>query len=539
MSLGLRPHDPESAARYRASGLWTDETVGMFVADRLARDAATTVTVFHHTDTGSRNQPDVLDAARRIAGGLCARGVKAGDVVAFQLPNSVEAAATFYGLALLGAVAVPIVPFYGRNELQSILGESNAKVLIAGAAFGDARPRPNFDDVRAAATRVELLVSGDGAAGTARWSDLLQADPIAAPAACDPARPALLAYTSGTTKPVPKGVIHTHQTLMAEVRQLAAVQPDEPQQIIGAPVGHAIGMLGALLVPIALGRSVYLADGWNPRRILREMLDRGIPAGTGSPYFLTSLLDHADFTPEHLALIKYVGLGGAPVPAEVVDRCAALGISLARLYGLTEHPSVAGASHDEPAHRRTVTDGRLLEGVEVRVVDDDGNDVPPGTRGELLTRGPDRCAGFVDPALSAEHLDAAGWLHTGDVGVLTDDGWLSIVDRKKDLIIKGGENISPGEIEGHLSRHGDFLEVAVVGTPDLAVGERVCAYVRLAPGRDVPELAALHKYLRTSGLAPQKWPDEVVAVEDFPRTPSGKVKKVALREQHGSESVTR
>jgi acyl-CoA synthetase (AMP-forming)/AMP-acid ligase II len=323
--------------------------------------------------------------------------------------------------------------------------------------------------------------------------------------------------------------VHSHRTLLAEVRQLAAVQPDEPPPIIGAPVGHAIGMLGALLVPIALGRSVFLADGWNPRRILQEMLANGVPAGTGSPYFLTSLLDHPDFTDAHRELIRYVGLGGAPVAPEIIDRCRQLDISLVRLYGLTEHPSVSGGSHTDAAELRETTDGRVLAGVEVRVIDDAGHDLGFGRRGEILTRGPDRCLGFVDDALADECLDGDGWLHTGDVGVLTETGWLTILDRKKDLIIKGGENIGPGEIEMHVGAHPDIAEVAVVGVPDALVGERVCAFVRVQPGAQAPDLPVLHRFLRANGLGLQKWPDEVRVVEDFPRTPSGKIKKTELR----------
>jgi acyl-CoA synthetase (AMP-forming)/AMP-acid ligase II len=528
---GLRDHGPDTLTEYVSRGWWTDDTVGSFAANALNAGAAhgRNVTVLHRKDTACLSQREVLDAARRFAGGMRDRGIRAGDVVAFQLPNSVEAAITFYGLALLGAVAVPVVTFYGPKELAHILNASHARAFIAGASLVPQAPRADFETVRAPAANVELLIAGHQASGATLWSELLGAEPIRDRFDVDPNAPALLAYTSGTTQPEPKGVVHSHRTLLAEVRQLAVVQPDEPPPIIGAPVGHAIGLLGALLVPIALGRSVFLADGWNPRRILQEMLACGVPAGTGSPYFLTSLLDHADFTDAHRELIRYVGLGGAPVPPEVIERCRALDISVVRMYGLTEHPSVSGASHADPPELRATTDGRLLDGVEVRIVNDDGNDLGFGQRGEILTRGPDRCLGFVDEALARECLDRDGWLHTGDVGVLTEAGWLTILDRKKDLIIKGGENIGPGEIEMHVGAHPDIAEVAVVGVPDARVGERVCAFVRVQPGAAAPELPALHRFLRANGLGLQKWPDEVRVVEDFPRTPSGKIKKAELR----------
>ena len=224
-----------------------------------------------------------------------------------------------------------------------------------------------------------------------------------------------------------------------------------------------------------------------------------------------------------------IGLGGAPVPAAVSDRAEGMGISIVRSYGSTEHPSSTGAKHEEPSVKRKYTDGRALWGVELKLVDEDGNVVPAGHPGEILSRGPDRFVGYTDPALSDTALDADGWYASGDIGVLDADGYLTITDRKKDIIIRGGENVSAAEVEEILMRMPGVTEVAVVAAPDARLGEHACACLRMQPGHDVPDLAAVRAHFAAAGLAKQKWPEEVLGVEDFPRTPSGKIKKFVLR----------
>jgi acyl-CoA synthetase (AMP-forming)/AMP-acid ligase II len=331
----------------------------------------------------------------------------------------------------------------------------------------------------------------------------------------DPATPALVAYTSGTTA-APKGVVHTHHSIGAEIRQLAAMQaPELRPALVGAPVGHGIGMLAALLIPVWRGLPVHLIDVWDPDDVLDEMLASDVTAGSGATYFLTSLLDSSRLTREHLQRMRYVGLGGAAIPRAVADRATRLGISVVRMYGSTEHPSITGCTHGDPVEKRLGTDGRPLPGVEIKLADD----------GEILSRGPDCFAGYVDPTTTA--FDADGWYRTEDVGVLDDDGYLTITDRKKDIIIRGGENISAAEVEELLAELPGVAEVAVVSAPDDRLGERACAFIRSTGG--APDLDVVRRYLDAAGLARQKWPEDLRVVEDFPRTPSGKVRKTELR----------
>ena len=516
----LRTTAPDLAQRYRAEGLWTDETLGQLLDGHLRAQAALDVRVWSATRPWSGTIDDVHGAARRFAGWLADNGVGAGDVVAFQLPNCVEAAVVFWGSALAGAALVPIVHFYGPKEVGFILDQLTPAVLVHSAGA----------PIEPATGRIDLAVDLTGPAGLAVGGAPGDAAPIDAPADVDPDAPALVAFTSGTTAD-PKGVIHTHRSIVGEIRQLSAIQPPEPRPTLtGAPVGHAIGMLTGLLLPVYRSQAVHLIDQWHPAAVLDAMVAGDLTAGSGATFFLVSLLDAPGWGPEHLERMRYVGLGGSSVPEAVADRAIAMGISVARSYGATEHPSVTGAPHDLPQEPRKRTDGRPLPGVEVRIVDASGEALAAGEPGEIWTRGPDLCAGYTDPALTARTFTDDGWYRTGDVGVLDPDGWLTITDRLSDVIIRGGENISAAEVEDVLLRMTGVAEVAVVAAPDERLGEHACAFVRLTdPATRAPELTDLQAHLADAGLAKQKWPEELVVVADLPRTPSGKVRKTDLR----------
>lgn len=428
-------------------------------------------------------------------------------------------------------MVTPIVHFYGAKEVEYILRRTGVKVLITADRFGHNDYLATLEGLRSRVPELELVaVVGDGPlpSWTVPFEDLLQGAPLTEPLTVDPSAPALVAYTSGTTSD-PKGVVHSHRTIGFEIRQLSTMQSGNPPLLVGAPVGHGIGMLSGLLLPVWKKQPIHLIDVWEPGAVLRSMVEDGVASGSGATFFLISLLDHPDFSSEHLALMSRIGLGGAPVPATVTERMASLGISAVRSYGSTEHPSTTGSSHEEPAQKRHYTDGHPLLGCELRIVDEDGNELPPGTPGEIHSRGPDCCVGYTDASLTATIFDADGWYSTGDIGVIDAEGYLTIVDRKKDIIIRGGENISALEVEEQLLRIPGISEVAVVAAPDARLGEHACAFLRLAPGSSPPDLAGTRAHLERSGMARQKWPEELRVVE-FPRTASGKVQKYVLRE---------
>jgi acyl-CoA synthetase len=502
----------ELVTRYEEAGWWTRETLGQVLARGLAAAPGATFRVHSAARPWSGTFGEVELVARRLAAGLRARGVGAGDVVAFQLPNWMEAAATFWASAFLGVALVPIVHFYGRKELAHILAAAKPRVFITAQEFGRMTYQPDLcSDIP-----VVGLVGRD-------FDDLLADEPLAGTVAADAAAPALIAFTSGTTS-APKGVIHSHRSLVCESRQLSGqIRSIGDDQLVVTPVGHFIGMLAGLLIPVLNGASVHLVDNWDPAVVLELMAREGLTLGGGPPYFVTSLLDHPDCTPAHQARIQSLGLGGSTVPAAVTRRLTDLGIVVFRSYGSSEHPSITGSSLDAPEDKRLLTDGRPMPGVEIKLAQD----------GEICSRGPDLCLGYVDEELTATAFDEDGWYHTGDIGVLDADGYLTITDRKADVIIRGGENISALEVEEVLLTMPGIAEAVVVAATDARLGERVAAVLRLKPGHALPTVDDVREHFAGHGVARQKWPELVLEVADYPRTPSGKVQKRLVRQGLG------
>lgn len=503
----------ELQQRYESMGWWTADSLGTMLADGLKSHPDVVFRVHSAVRPYEGTFGDVELVARRLAAGLEARGVGAGDVVVMQLPNWMEAAATFWASAFLGAVVVPLVHFYGPKEVRFVLAETKPRVFITAKEFGHMVYDPNV------AADVPLV----GVVG-AGFEDLLAAEPMVGTLDVDPARPAVIAFTSGTTRN-PKGVVHSHQTLGFETRQLLANYPqDRGAQLTALPVGHFMGMVSALLTPVLEGVSVDLLDQWDPARVLELIDSHGVAIGGGPPYFVTSLLDQPQFRSDHLSYFKYMGLGGSAVPGTVTRNLADLGICVTRSYGSTEHPSITGSRNTAPEDKRLFTDGKPRLGVEIRLGED----------GEIFSRGPDLCLGYTDDALTAGAFDAEGWYRTGDVGIVDADGYLTITDRKSDLIIRGGENISAVEVEDVLLLMPAVAEVVVVAAPDARLGEHAACVMRLRAGHAAPTVGDIRAHFDRVGMARQKWPEELFVVEDFPRTASGKVQKYAVRQSISS-----
>lgn len=504
----IRRVPEELRRRYEAAGWWTRDTMGDLLSRSLAAAPDTVFRVHSEIRPWHGTFAEVERVARRLAAGLRARGVGPGDVIAFQLPNWMEAAATFWAASFLGAAVVPVVHFYGPAELGHILRVSRPKVFVTMAEFG----HRVYDPEVSAEVPIVGVVGQD-------FDDLLAADPMPGVLPADPAGPALIAFTSGTTS-APKGVVHSHQTLGCETLQLAERNRDDRgDQLTATPVGHFIGMVGAFLLPVLHGRPVNMLDIWDPGRALALMKDKGLVVGGGPPYFVTSMVEHPEYTPEHLAHMKYVGLGGSAVPAAVTRMLTELGVVAFRAYGSTEHPSITASTLDAPARERLTTDGRAMPGVEIRIAED----------GEILSRGPDLCLGYTDPDLTARNFDAEGWYHTGDIGVLDSSGCLTITDRKADVIIRGGENVGAREVEDVLDAMPQVAESVVIAVPDSRFGEVVGAVLRMNPGCALPSPAEVRAFFERAGVARQKFPARLFEATDFPRTPSGKIQKHLIR----------
>jgi acyl-CoA synthetase (AMP-forming)/AMP-acid ligase II len=522
-------HRAALARRWATQGWYRGDTL----AEALragARHHPTTMLRFlgaDHADEAAL--PEVLRRGEVVAAALRARGVGAGDVIAIQVPNWVEGAVAYAAAMLLGAVIVPVIHIYGPAEVGFILRQSRARVLLVPdrwrrvdytARLGELGAAPDLDLV--------VVIGTDVPVGTTAWAELEAADAPAAPSpSLHPDAVAFQLYTSGTTG-LPKGVQHSHNTMLAEVRTLAqALGQDADGTALGTfPAGHIAGVL-SLLRSFTLGVDSVLLDTWDPGLAAALVERYGVTSSAGTPYFLTSLLVAAEEGGRDVSTLRGFMVGAANVPRSVVDTADQRGMAAYRCYGSTEHPTVTTCTPDDPLELRATTDGAVTPGNEIRIVDDDGVELPDGTEGELVTRGPELFVGYSDPAFEADAFLPGGWFRTGDIGVV-HNGYLAIVDRKKDIIIRGGENIASKEVEDLLVEHPAVADAAVVAAPDHRLGERVCAFVVTRPGRTI-DLEEVRRHFRAAGVAIQKTPERLELVDDLPRGHGGKVQKVELR----------
>jgi acyl-CoA synthetase (AMP-forming)/AMP-acid ligase II len=477
---------------------------------------------------------DLVDRAARCAAAFGSLGVQPGDTVAVQVPSRIEGVIAQAAAVLAGAVLVPVVPSYGPRELGFILRESRARLLVTPDRWAR---RDYLADLHRLGDCPELssvAVIADSV--PQKYIDFRQlvngSEPLSTPTAAAPDDVCLLVYTSGTTGQ-PKGVQHTHTTLLAELRTRLTGVGSDSVILAAFPSGHVAGTLG-LFRMLLQGVPHVVMDAWDATTAARLINEHGVTATGGTPFFLTTLLDLADEV--DLSCLREYGVGGASVPPNVIERAHQHGIMAFRAYGSSEHPTISGGSSEDALDKRAHTDGRLIDGVELRIVGDALQDLPAGTPGEILSRGPELFVGYRDSALDADAFLPGRCFRTGDIGVLDRDGYLTITDRRKDLIIRGGENLSSKLIEDILTEHEAVGEASVVAAPDPLYGERVCAFVVLRPAAAL-SLADIRAHFSISGTTRHLTPERLEIVDDLPRTATGKVGKDELRRRlHRSAS---
>ncbi|SEG88697.1 Acyl-CoA synthetase (AMP-forming)/AMP-acid ligase II [Thermomonospora echinospora] len=502
--------------------------LGAALCAGAARHGSTALVFHGPRGTESTNLRSVHDRALRVAAGLAALGVGPGDVVALQLTSRLESAIAHAAVLLRGAVVLPIVPIYGLREVGFVLRQSGAAALIAFAgragevlAMRDGLPRLR---------QVIAVADGSGAVqGAASWESLQEHAPLGPLEPADPDDVCVLVYTSGTTAD-PKGVQHTHRSMLAELTTMAEMRAGYGADfgyLDAFPPGHVAG-LNVLLRALIYGVPTVFMERWDAETALDIVHRHGVTASAGVPFHLAALLDAAERTGRGVGGLREYLVGAASVPPVLVERAERTGIAAYRAYGSSEHPTISSGGVDDPRDKRATTDGRPMPGTQVRIVDAKGRDLPPGREGEILSRGPELFAGYRDPALNAEAFTTDGWLRTGDVGRMDEDGYLTITDRLKDIIVRGGEKISSKEVEDLLSVHPAVAETVAVAEPDERYGERVCAFVVLRQGCHL-DLDAVRDHFAAHGAARQKTPERLMVVEALPRTAAGKVRKHELR----------
>lgn len=517
---------PAHLAAYAGTGLWDERTIAEQAIALAEADPGFVALIEGETRV---TRAEIVADAEALSAAMHARGLRPGDVIAFQVPNWREAMVINLAAALSGLVVNPIVPIYRDHEVSLMLADCGARAIFVPSTFR------RFDYAAMARRLAETLpdldhvftVRGEGADDYASLVAEGRAMAFARPTV-DPLGVKMVLYTSGTTGR-PKGVLHSHVSIGRILRESGAywgLMPGEGT-LMPSPVTHVSGYANGLEAPFICGTRTVLMEAWNADEAL-ALIDRHQLVGTvAATPFLVELAAAARESGNRLPSFRFFACGGAAVPADLIpaanaafDHCRAF-----RVFGASEVPLVTFGWPNVESLAAT-TDGAIVD-YDVRIVDHEDRDLPDGQEGEILARGPAMMLGYADEAQTREAITTDGFFRTGDLGVRTADGAITITGRKKDLIIRGGENISAKEIEDVLHLHPQVREAAVVAMPHERLGEGVCAYV-IAEGT-APTPAQLAAHVEGSGLAKQKIPERFEFREDFPRTASGKVRKDMLR----------
>ena len=511
-----------------------ETTVGGVLREAAERAAGTVALVEGAPDPGLRRRwsySDLLAASERVARALLGRFAP-GERVAVWAPNSPEWLLLEFGAALAGLTLVTVNPALRAGEVAYVLGQSRAQGVVLAPTYRGADLAETLAQVRGGLPNLREVIS------LADWDSFAgSGSPMERLPNVRPDDAVQIQYTSGTTG-FPKGAVLCHRGITNSARFCAEILQAGPGDVWvnPMPLFHTAGCVLLTLGPVQGQFTEVLPPGFDPGLVLHLIESERATMFGGVPTMLLAQLNHPDFAARDLSRVRCAFSGGATVPSALVRRVeSALGAPLSIVFAQTEaSPSITQTRLDDSPADRAETLGRPHPQVEVKIADPaTGVTVQAGAVGEILTRGYHVMKGyFDDPAATTEAIDGAGWLHTGDLGSMDERGYCRIEGRVKEMIIRGGENIYPREIEQVLHAHPGVADVAVVGVPDDYWGEQVAAFVRSVPGQPVTQ-EELASYCRTQ-LASHKTPRHWVFVDAFPLTPSGKVQKYVLRERFTS-----
>jgi fatty-acyl-CoA synthase len=528
-----------------ASGTSTSPLIGQTIGDNLDAVAST------HPDTTclvSRHQKirwsysDFIEEVERCARAFLALGVERGDRVGIWSPNRAEWTVVQYATAKIGAILVNVNPSYRGHELSYALNHSGVSVLVSAESFKGISYLETIDSVRSELPLLKTVIALDKGESDLAWSVFLDRanegaiDTLrSAQAALSFDDPINIQYTSGTTGN-PKGATLTHHNILNNGYFVTGIQGLGSGSVLCVPVPlyHCFGMVMGNLGMLSRGGTVvYPAEGFEPAATLAAIGEEKCEALYGVPTMFIAMLDDPKFGEAELKTLRTGIMAGSPCPVEVMKRVISDmnmdGVTIA--YGMTETSPVSFQSRiDDPIERRVSTVGRIMPHVESKIIDPEtGEILPRNESGELCTRGYSVMRGYWDnPEATSESIDEAGWMHTGDLATMDEEGYVNIVGRIKDMVIRGGENVYPREVEEFLYGHPAIVDVQVIGVPDVKYGEELCAWVRLREGQSL-SIEELREFCE-GRIAHYKIPRYLRISEEFPLTVTGKVQKFKMRE---------
>ncbi|CUU56542.1 cyclohexanecarboxylate-CoA ligase [Parafrankia irregularis] len=532
-----RYSDEEFASLY-TSGRWKASSFFDLIG---AQAGAAGDRTFVFDGTTSLTYGEFHERALRLAVGIASTGVGRGDRVAVQLPNWTEFPLVAAALSRIGAIIVPIMPIYRDDEVGYVLDHSGAVAAITADTFRGFEHRAMFQILATGRDRLRRVIvarpEGDLAGATALESLYTEGDLADLGASLGPDSSPddgfLIVYTSGTTSR-PKGCYHTFNTLRASAEAIAASlrYTERDVQFGPSPITHSTGLVTSVVLPLLAGASSYLMEAWDPQEALARIERHGCTATVSATPFLQMLMTAYDPAKHDPSSMRVWVCAGSPISAAVVERAGAVlpHCRTLSLYGRSENFLTTMCTLDDAPERALTSDGSALAGAQVKVVGPDGLEVPRGEEGDIAYRGPSHMLEyFRDEKQTAALFTPEGFSRSGDLGRMDADGFVRVTGRTKDIIIRGGMNISAREIEDHLLAHPAIADVAVVGMPDERLGEKACAFLVLEPGAEPLTLADITDYLRAHRVAVQKVPERLEVVPALPMTATGKVQKHVLR----------
>ena len=474
----------------------------------------------------------------KIAQGLIERGIRPGEVVAFQLPNWWEFIALLYACNRIGAVANPLMPIFRQRELRFMLSFGDARIVVVPQSWRGFDHLEMLRQIRPELPNLQHVFAVGGSGEHSFESAFLDRPAVTAVekaklAARHPAPNDVLEliYTSGTSGE-PKAVMHTANTVLAAAGAFVADIPVSGADVVfmGSPYAHQTGFLYGILMPIMLATKTVALDLWSADAAAPLIKAEGATFSMGSTPFLSDLVNLPEAARGQVrATLRTWVCAGAPIPRLLVQRARTeLDLDVLSCWGMTENAGLTITRKRDAQEKVINTDGRALPGCEVRIVDSSKRPLPVDTVGHLQARGITHFVGYLKkPQLNS--IDQHGWFDTGDLARMDGEGYIRIVGRSKDVIIRGGENIPVAEVENLIYRHPDVAECAIVAMPDQRLGERACVFVIAKPNARLA-LDDLRRFLDGQGMAKQYWPERLELVSEMPRTPSGKIQKFKLRE---------
>ncbi|HGD9154486.1 TPA: medium-chain fatty-acid--CoA ligase [Escherichia coli] len=520
-------------AAYRQQGLWGDASLADYWQQTARAMPDKIAVVDNH---GASYNYSALDhAASCLANWMLAKGIESGDRIAFQLPGWCEFTVIYLACLKIGAVSVPLLPSWREAELVWVLNKCQAKMFFAPTLFKQTRPVDLILPLQNQLPQLQQIVGVDKLAPATSSLSLSQiiADntPLTTAITTHGDELAAVLFTSGT-EGLPKGVMLTHNNILASERAYCARLNLTWQDVfmMPAPLGHATGFLHGVTAPFLIGARSVLLDIFTPDACLALLEQQRCTCMLGATPFVYDLLNVLEKQPADLSALRFFLCGGTTIPKKVARECQQLGIKLLSVYGSTESSPHAVVNLDDPLSRFMHTDGYAAADVEIKVVDDARKTLPPGCEGEEASRGPNVFMGYFDePELTARALDEEGWYYSGDLCRMDEAGYIKITGRKKDIIVRGGENISSREVEDILLQHPKIHDACVVAMPDERLGERSCAYVVLKAPHHSLSLEEVVAFFSRKRVAKYKYPEHIVVIEKLPRTASGKIQKFLLR----------